>query len=164
MINWKDQHCGLRGASLEKLRLLMPSVFPIVEDLRKVQDRPLVDFVYDVKVHMLMPGQYPCIPNWHCDHVPRDEAGNKHPEWIDETQTMYLWISGDPLPEFKDFVFKAGEWVPFSQSDLHRGTVSRRHCWRGFLRATPKEIHPGAVEDPLRRHSQVYLDARSFTW
>jgi hypothetical protein len=27
--------------------------------------------VVDTRVHMLMPGWYPCIPGWHHDHVPR---------------------------------------------------------------------------------------------
>lgn len=31
--------------------------------------------VIDSRVHMLMPGQYPCIPGWHCDGVKRNMTG-----------------------------------------------------------------------------------------
>ena len=27
--------------------------------------------IIDTRVHMLMPGMWPAIPGWHCDHVPR---------------------------------------------------------------------------------------------
>jgi hypothetical protein len=33
--------------------------------------------VIDTRVHMLMPGQYPAIPGWHCDAVPRKEYGDQ---------------------------------------------------------------------------------------
>ncbi len=33
------------------------------------------DFVIDTRVHMLMPGWYPCIPGFHHDDVPRGEDG-----------------------------------------------------------------------------------------
>jgi hypothetical protein len=29
------------------------------------------DYIIDSRVHMLMPGWYPCIPGWHLDDVPR---------------------------------------------------------------------------------------------
>ena len=31
------------------------------------------NFVIDTRVNMLMPNQYPSIPGWHCDDVPRSE-------------------------------------------------------------------------------------------
>lgn len=40
------------------------------EVLNTFPDEPTV-FTWDVKIHMLMPNQYPCIPNWHFDNVPR---------------------------------------------------------------------------------------------
>lgn len=33
------------------------------------------DAVFDSRVHMLMPGWYPCIPGWHHDDVPRGDDG-----------------------------------------------------------------------------------------
>lgn len=32
------------------------------------------DTIIDTRVHMLMPGWYPCIPGWHHDDVPRSRA------------------------------------------------------------------------------------------
>lgn len=32
------------------------------------------DCVFDSRVHMLMPGWYPCIPGWHHDDVPRSRG------------------------------------------------------------------------------------------
>ena len=64
-IKWKCQHNGVHRATFDQLIELMPDLneielsFP--EDVR--------DFVWDVKVHMLMPNQFPCIPNWHFDNV-----------------------------------------------------------------------------------------------
>jgi hypothetical protein len=33
------------------------------------------DVVFDSRVHMLMPGWYPCIPGWHHDDIPRGADG-----------------------------------------------------------------------------------------
>jgi len=44
--------------------------------------------------------------------------------------------------------------------------MSEEFTWRGFIRATHKLIKPAnlAGHDPLRRHSQVYLDVNTFSW
>lgn len=39
------------------------------------------DILIDSRVHMLMPGMFPCIPGWHHDDVPR-ERSDKQPEYI----------------------------------------------------------------------------------
>lgn len=40
---------------------------------------------FDSRVHMLMPGMWPCIPGWHHDDVPRSRADKQpnydNPEW-----------------------------------------------------------------------------------
>jgi hypothetical protein len=33
------------------------------------------DILVDSRVHMLMPGMWPCIPGWHHDDVPRSRVG-----------------------------------------------------------------------------------------
>ena len=66
-INWSLQHCGVHQASFEQLVQLMPDLHEL---LNTFPENPS-EFVWDVKVHMLMPGQYPCIPNWHYDNIPR---------------------------------------------------------------------------------------------
>jgi len=42
--------------------------------------------VIDTRSHMLMPGQYPAIPGWHCDAYPRGQHSSGQPD---------LW-SGNP--------------------------------------------------------------------
>lgn len=39
-----------------------------------------IDSVFDSRVHMLMPGWYPCIPGWHHDDVAR--GSNGQPDYI----------------------------------------------------------------------------------
>ena len=162
-IDWKNQHCGVHRASQQDLALHMPEVYDLVYDTFPTK---LQDFTWDVKVHMLMPNQYPCIPNWHFDNVPRV---NNEQDWgnVKTHLPMYLWISGEPLTEFRaGGKVRAGEWRRFTQEDEHRGTLSNQFTWRGFIRATHKDILPAnpSGTNVLRRHSQVYLDAKNFSW
>lgn len=167
-IDWTKQHCGLRKATYTQVLELMPDLKEILKTFPENQN----DFYWDIKVHMLMPNQYPCIPNWHYDNVPRDEYGKQDWSKIDEDKPMYLWCSGLPLTEFRDslgntFFIESKKWVKFSQKDEHRGTSSEAFTWRGFVRATHKDLtakNPNKAHNPLRRHSQVYLDPDSFTW
>jgi hypothetical protein len=66
-IDWSQQHCGVHQAPAAVVAELMPDLQPLLETFPD----DLSKFTFDVKVHMLMPGQYPCIPNWHTDFVPR---------------------------------------------------------------------------------------------
>src|SRR3546814_568198 len=68
-------HCGLFRAPLHLSEGLMPQMAELVRSA-PVQDPQ--NWELDIKVHMLMPGQFPCIPNWHCDNVPRDESGLRY--------------------------------------------------------------------------------------
>ena len=147
----------------------------IIEDLFdsfKRIDRDLSKYVIDVKVHMLMPGQYPCIPNLHYDMVPRDEKTGKQdfsrlPEKLED---MYLWVSNAPLTEFFDangrsHFIEPRTWTAFNQRMLHRGTVSTKHIWRLFMRVCPISIlEPNPPEKWYRRHTQFNLDAENLRW
>lgn len=165
-IEWNKQHCGVHQATFEQLVELMP-------DLACIEDtfpEDVNDFTWDVKVHMLMPEQFPCIPNWHYDNVPRVN-GKQDFSKCDYTKPMYLWLSGEPLTEFDvldgdSFKIKPQTWVKFNQGDMHRGTASKEFTWRGFIRASHRDILPANKNglNPLRRHSQVYLDSNNFTW
>lgn len=165
MIDWSKQHCGVHQASFEDTLLLMPDVVPILETFPENTK----DFVWDIKVHMLMPGQYPCIPNWHYDNVPR--VNNIQDFNLVRTDLpMYEWLSGPPLTEFRDreksWFIPSNTWYRFTQKDEHRGTISGDFTWRAFIRATHKGIMPQnrVGENALRRHCQVYLDAAIFKW
>ena len=164
---------------------------PQLSDLFRLApvDDPSQWFV-DVKIHMLMEGQYPCIPNWHCDNVPRRDGSTRYDEATDEP-LMMLWLSGGPLTEFiaieephdtgkkvedhDDLRTVLGDlpvasvkpqnWYEFSQLAPHRGVQSNQNCWRIFCRLTHAKIASHRpVNSVIRRHAQVYLDAGAFAW
>mgnify|MGYP003630207894 CR=1 FL=1 len=162
-IDWRSQHCGVHRASWGQLKVSMPEV---AEEILKGFPELVTDFTWDVKVHMLMPNQFPCIPNWHFDNIPRV---NNAQDWgqVKTHLPMYLYISGEPLTEFRGKgKINPKEWVRFTQADEHRGTMSEDFQWRGFIRSTHKGILPSneSGADVTRRHSQVYLDSSNFSW
>lgn len=146
----------------------------------------------DVKVHMLMKNQYPCIPNWHCDNVPRGTDGEVDYQRIqDWSIPMLLWVSDGPETEFLTERLQLPEepashlalaeairehgtaterikpqtWYSMTQRTPHRGTKAEADGWRIFVRLTHRTIAPDRpVLSYLRRHSQVYLDATTFSW
>lgn len=158
-IDWSKQHCGLRSASISMVHKHMPDLIPLLADFPEDPTQ----FSWDIKVHLLMPAQYPCIPDWHCDNVPRVN-GIQQFDKVDTSLPMYLWLSGPPLTQFTGGHLKAGVWHRFNQMDTHRGTPAADHGWRGFIRASHIDIKPINDTDCLRRHTQVYLDANNFQW
>lgn len=168
MIDWKKQHCGVHQAFYDEMVELMPDIESITNTFP--ESECLDNFIWDVKVHMLMPTQYPCLPAWHCDNVPRVD-GKQDYTLCKLDSFMYLWASGAPLTEFrkdgKNWFIKPQTWVKFNQLDEHRGHVSEDFTWRAFIRATPKDYcwpERKKGHNPLRRHSQVYLDVSTFDW
>lgn len=158
--------CGLFHTPLEEAKKLMPDLAPVLDACPSIKGER---YIVDVKVHMLMPGQWPCIPNWHYDMVPRDT--NKVQQWdlVDPTKVMFLWLSGPPLTQFrkdgKVWQVEPRTWVPFTQEDEHRGVASEIHTWRTFIRLVPEPLLRAApVDQWIRRHTQVYLNAEEFTW
>lgn len=147
------------------------------------------NYEIDVKIHMLMAGQYPCIPNWHCDNVPRFDGQVSYKDASDD-HNMLLWISGSPATEFLsgEYAFNTplshadladqirqaepdmkkingNCWYSMSQKTPHRGTMATENTWRIFARITHKSVTPvRPVTDYIRKHSQVYLDANFFSW
>ena len=151
----------------------MPEILPLLDVLscdQLGQDQNLCQFIYDVKVHMLKPGMYAGIPDWHCDFVPRDEDGKRDPSKVWLSQTMFMWVSGHPAPMIKiakdEFQMEQRVWFAFNQSTMHRATKCEADTWRLFIRATPGNIHPASKTgaECLRRHSQVYLDSDDYSW
>lgn len=160
-IDWSQQHCGVRKADPANLIRLMPDLAGLIETF---PDNP-EKFSWDVKVHLLMPRQYPCIPHWHTDNVPRVN-GIQRFEQCDLSLPMYLWLSGSPLTQFTHGYVKPRVWHRFNQADQHRGSPAAEHGFRGFVRATHRSIVE-CYSDPAdmpRRHTQVYLDAETFQW
>lgn len=168
--DWSKSHNGIMLCTFEQTRKLMPEVMPMLDELIPHLEHDVDEYVVDVKVHLLMPGEYPCIPNWHLDFVPRDEDRKKIPSQITGDK-MYLWVSGAPYTEFKkDPVrIETGEftWTEFTQRDLHRGVKSEIHTWRCFIRVIPRKfIHPFTLNvGTVRRHTQVYIEEPDlFRW
>lgn len=167
--DWSKSHCGVMLSSFEKTVKMMPEVKPILDDLIPHLEHDVKNYVVDVKVHMLMPGEFPCIPNWHRDFVPRDENLKKKNKEITGDK-MYLWVSSEPKTEWKKPPKKLDteyEWIEFDQNAVHRGKKSENHVWRCFIRVIPKWfIHPTTINiGEYRRHSQVYIDnPDKFRW
>lgn len=162
-IDWSKSHCGIKKAPFAALAALMPEVLPILETFPNNPE----DFTWDVKVHLLMPRQYPCIPHWHQDNVPRVNGVQRH-DLCDPNDPMYLWVSGAPLTQFKHGYVQAQKWHLFNQMDEHRGSPAAEFGWRCFIRATHQSIYlptkTDRMDDYLRRHSQVYLDSETYQW
>jgi hypothetical protein len=59
-----------------------------------------VPLVVDSRVHMLMPGWYPCIPGWHHDDVPRTRADGQPNYGPDQLRSIHIMclINGDICP------------------------------------------------------------------
>lgn len=156
----KRQHCGLFHCPVEAAAALMPDFEHVFAGT------PIKDGVVDARVSMLMPGQYPCIPGWHLDLVPRDTKAKQLFDRRSPELRMYMVMSGPPFTEFKDGrKIDPWRWVPFTQYDEHRGRPSREHCWRFWCRIVPRSLmEPASPHEWLRRHSQVYVDAENFKW
>lgn len=168
-IDWSKSHNGVMLCSIERTKELMPEVIPILEEIVPSLELPQDEYLVDVKIHMLMPNQFPCIPNWHYDFMPRNEEGERVKGKSSDLK-MYMWLSCPPLTEYKKSgkVFKkpAQQWHEFTQRDLHRGTMSEEHVWRCFIRIIPKcFVHETTINvGTLRRHTQVYCDSSNFRW
>lgn len=158
-IDWSKQHCGVHQADVHTAMKLMPDIGHI---LAALPDDPR-DFTFDIKVHMLMPGMFPCIPNWHMDFVPRPNGPQDFSK-IDDSVPMYLWVSNGPLTQFKSGFLRPQTWHKFKMSDEHRGIAADDFCWRGMIRAVHESLLPPKNGDNLRRHSQVYLDSNDYVW
>lgn len=158
-IDWSKQHCGVHQANVDTLLELMPDLSSIIATF---PDDPEL-FTWDVKVHMLMPRQYPCIPNWHVDNVPRVNGVQRF-DLIKPNLPMYLWLSNGPLTQFQHGYVLPRTWHRFTQVDQHRGTAAAEFGWRCFIRATHKDIQAPKLVDNLRRHCQVYLNAEEYQW
>lgn len=183
--------CGLHRATLNEALLLLPQLTVLYKTC-PINVSEWDDWLIDVKIHMLMDGQYPCIPNWHTDNVPRVDGKTRF-DLIDEgNKPMYLWLSNGPATEFlaNDVEVPTGsikshndlsvgiqinnfdtyriasqQWYSMTQLTPHRGAAADCNQWRVFVRLTHKSIDSERpVMNKVRRHAQVYLDAQNFTW
>lgn len=161
-IDWSKQHCGVHQAPITEVVKLMPDIAK--SNILATFPDDVWNFTWDIKVHMLMPRQYPCIPNWHVDNIPRVN-GMQRFDLAKPDLPMYCWISGAPLTQFETGYLEPKKWHRFTQKDSHRGTMASEFCWRAFIRATHTDIQKPKAGDWLRRHCQVYIDsAETYKW
>ena len=167
--DWSKSHNGVMLCTFKQTEELMPEVMHILDELKPTLEAPEEDYLVDVKIHMLMPDQIPCIPNWHYDFLARDCKGERIKSKTSDKK-MYMWLSSAPLTEYKKggkiYTKPARQWHSFTQRDLHRGAESKEHVWRCFIRVIPKEFaHGHTINMGTKRvHTQVYLDANTYKW
>lgn len=113
-----------------------------------------VPVVIDSRVHMLMPGWYPCIPGWHHDDVPRKgrfgQPNYEDPEYYSEH--LMMLINGNICPtEFltspielstpkKGIVYE--DWnkkinLRHRETHLLKDSTIYRFTWQDFHRGNP---------------------------
>lgn len=163
MIDWSKQCCGVHQAPITAVAEHMLDVYYMILATFPI-DQNVYHFSWDIKVHMLMPRQYPCIPGWHVDNVPRDTDGRQMFDKVRLDLPMWMWISGGPLTQFRNGYIKPEKWTRFTQADEHRGQAASEFTWRAFIRATHADILPVKQEPWLRRHCQVYVDEVDYQW
>jgi len=140
--------------------------------------------VIDTKSVLLMPGQYPCIPGWHCDGVIRTRRGGQ-PNLctLDDEVLHYIcsmgdsiehqgtelamdrqvldvdpdnvWGSVDAQVAGRSTKLLSGEVAKFRRSQLHRGLPATARGWRYFFRMS--FYHMPAVNE-IRQQVQIYTD------
>lgn len=141
--------------------------------------------VIDTKSVNLMPGQYPCIPGWHCDGVIRADqhsqpdlstladdikhytcciAENKDIPGTEFTTNPinltvdpdHVWASVDEqMKVYRGKNAKSCQIIKFSRGDLHRGPAAENRGWRYFFRLS--FYHMPAM-NRLRNQVQIYTD------
>lgn len=104
------------------------------------------DCVFDSRVHMLMPGWFPCIPGFHHDDVPRNTADGQ-PDYSATrayfSQHCMGMVNGDicptqfatghsflPFPE-QDIIYK--HWHPIIEGMVEQGTMQVTDAESGRL-------------------------------
>lgn len=170
-IDFSKSNCGVMLCTFRETLAFMPELEPVLQELTPKLESSWDDYLIDVKVHMLMPNQFPCIPNWHYDFRARNEDGELDKSITPSPLKMFMWLSGSPLTLYKsrdgeEYEKPPQEWHSFTQEDLHRGQMSEEHTWRCFIRVIPKKFVHGFTKNigTRRIHTQVYCDSRTFHW
>lgn len=125
-----------------------------------LRDSKCANYNFDSRVHMLMPGWFPCIPGWHHDDVPRSRSDGQPnyttPEF--HSQHVLALVNGDICPtefavgscEYPDTdlfsphpIYKI--WHELVEKDIEEGSLKRvsvptnrliRFDWQSFHQGT----------------------------
>lgn len=130
-----------------------PITRAFIDELPKDWIRP--DVILDGRVHMLMPGWFPCIPGWHLDDVPRSrpdgQPDHDDPEYkaehllccIGDASLTLFGLGNVRIEEPEPGKVIYGEWHPRVEAMVEAGEIEAwtvPECtlvefdWRSFHR------------------------------
>lgn len=141
-------NCDLQGAYSNGGPLTREFLLLLPDEWREVP------IVVDSRVHMLMPGWYPCIPGWHHDDVPRTRADgqpNYGPGQFRSEHIMAL-VNGDICPTI--FAIGSAEFIEPPLGEV---------LYERFHHQIERLIHDGElVENLAPTNTLIKFDDR--TW
>ena len=121
-----------------------------------LRDSKCSNFNFDSRVHMLMPGWFPCIPGWHHDDVPRSRSDGqpnyKNPEY--HSKHCLALVNGDICPT----EFAVGS-AAYEDTPLFYGHPTYK-VWHENVERDIKEKVLTRV--PVESNRLVYFDSQSF--
>lgn len=115
------------------------------------------DIIFDSRVHMLMPGWYPCIPGWHHDDVPRERADGQ-PQYDSpsyRSQHVMALVSGEICPT--EFAVGAIE-LPYVPPGL--GPVYKH--WHDLIEKKLWTPGSGLFRSTVPSNRLIWFDCDSF--
>lgn len=77
------------------------------------------EWTIDSRLHLLMPGHYPCIPGWHLDDIPRTAAKKGQPDLDDPGVGSELALACFGVTAFTEFIKEEIEWTPPEDGKFH---------------------------------------------
>ena len=105
------------------------------------------NLVIDTRVNMVMPGQYPSIPGWHCDDVPRKD-NNSQPDFslCSKNTQHFMVLVSDKAQYISGTEFATKDWeLDIDQNNvwnsLDRGMKDYINCNPGGTRF----VHDGEL-------------------
>ncbi len=146
----------LFSADIDIARYFGGSITESFCKLLKEQSPKWDNAIIDSRVHMLMPGWYPCIPGWHHDDIPRTRSdGQPNYENMDYKSEHVAAIIGDasrteflkgdihlPIPNMGRIIYS--DWHEKVESLKHNYLVSQIEPnrlvyfdWQTFHRGMP---------------------------
>lgn len=100
------------------------------------------NWIVDTKTVMVMRGQYPSIPGWHCDGVPRGPSTNGQPDTnaVNDSIYHYLAVVGNPASISNTEFVTEELTIPVKPGNVW-GSVDH------FVSYHAEDIHRMSVED-----------------
>ncbi len=121
----------------------------------KLRDSQVGNYCFDSRVHMLMPGWFPCIPGWHHDDVPRSRSDGQpnydNPEY--EAKHILALVNGDICPT----EFAVGE-ASYPDVPLYSGPI-----YKYWHEEVESDIRDGVMKRvPVPSNRLIHFDYHSF--